>query len=66
MATIEKPVMVVGMDDSDESTYALEWTIAHFFGPYGSEPPFKLVLVHAKPTAMSAVGLAAGGFYILQ
>ncbi|KAL9360296.1 hypothetical protein Peur_048419 [Populus x canadensis] len=34
MATLEeKQVMVVGIDDSQHSTYALEWTFDHFFTP---------------------------------
>lgn len=61
MATDEKQVMVVGIDDSEQSSYALEWTLDHFFAPYASNPPFKLVVVHAKPTPTSAVGLAGPG-----
>ncbi|KAJ7977562.1 Universal stress protein A [Quillaja saponaria] len=61
MATVEKQVMVVGVDDSDHSSYALEWTLDHFFIPYASNPNFKLVLVHAKPSATSTVGLAGPG-----
>ncbi|GMN38007.1 hypothetical protein TIFTF001_007286 [Ficus carica] len=61
MATDEKQVMVVGIDDSEQSSYALEWTLDHFFAPYASNPPFKLVIVHAKPTPTSAVGLAGPG-----
>ncbi|KAK6788442.1 hypothetical protein RDI58_016967 [Solanum bulbocastanum] len=55
----EKPVMVVGLDDSEHSFYALEWTLEHLFGP--SPPPFKLLVVHAKPTATSVIGLAGPG-----
>ena len=60
-AVAEKPVMVVAIDDSEHSTYALEWTLDHFFTPYASNHPFKLVLVHAKPTASTSVGLAGPG-----
>ncbi|XP_050267150.1 universal stress protein PHOS34-like [Quercus robur] len=60
-AVAEKQVMVVAIDDSEHSTYALEWTLDHFFTPYASNHPFKLVLVHAKPTASSVVGLAGPG-----
>ncbi|OWM77964.1 universal stress protein PHOS34-like [Punica granatum] len=50
MATgAEKQVMVVGIDESDHSLYALRWTIDRFFAPFSPNPPFKLVLVHAKP-----------------
>ncbi|KAL3517445.1 hypothetical protein ACH5RR_020034 [Cinchona calisaya] len=62
MATAEKPVMVVGIDDSEHSFYALEWTLEHFFGTASSAvTPFKLVIVHAKPSPSSAVGLAGPG-----
>ncbi|XP_027365308.1 universal stress protein PHOS34-like isoform X2 [Abrus precatorius] len=55
----EKQVMIVGIDDSEHSTYALKWTLDHFF----ADPNriFKLVLVHARPSATSAVGLAGPG-----
>ncbi|KAJ7972961.1 Universal stress protein A [Quillaja saponaria] len=61
MATVEKQVMVVGVDDSDHSRYALEWTLDHFFVSFASNPTFKLLLVHAIPSATSAVGLAGPG-----
>jgi hypothetical protein len=61
MASSEKQVMVVGMDDSEQSIYALEWTLDHLFVPCASNPPFKLVIVHAKPTPTSAIGLAGPG-----
>ncbi|KAK4282491.1 hypothetical protein QN277_013861 [Acacia crassicarpa] len=60
MATSEKPVMVVGIDEHDHSTYALEWTLDHFFAN-GPNSVFKLLLVHSKPTAASAVGLVGPG-----
>uniref|UniRef100_A0A6N2M8V5 UspA domain-containing protein n=1 Tax=Salix viminalis TaxID=40686 RepID=A0A6N2M8V5_SALVM len=62
MSTLEKQVMVVGIDDSEHSTYGLEWTLDHFFTPsLGSNSLFKLVVVHAKPSASSAVGFAGPG-----
>ncbi|GAB4841142.1 hypothetical protein Ancab_021886 [Ancistrocladus abbreviatus] len=60
MAT-EKPVMVVGIDDSEHSFYALEWALEHFFTPHAPEFPFKLFIVHAKATPASAIGLAGPG-----
>ncbi|XP_054811391.1 universal stress protein PHOS32-like [Prosopis cineraria] len=60
MATLEKQVMVVGIDDYEHSTYALQWTLDHFFAS-GPNPLFKLLLVHAKPSATSVVGLAGPG-----
>ncbi|KAH7517075.1 universal stress protein PHOS34 [Ziziphus jujuba] len=58
---IEKQVMIVGVDESEQSRYALEWTLDHFFAPFSTIKPFKLVIVHAKPTPTSAVGLAGPG-----
>ncbi|CAK7348299.1 unnamed protein product [Dovyalis caffra] len=59
MATLEKQVMVVGIDDSEPSTYALEWTLDHFFAPHvGFNSIFKLVVVHAKSSPTSAIALA--------
>ncbi|CAK8544341.1 unnamed protein product [Lathyrus sativus] len=56
----EKQVMVVGMDDSDYSTYALEWTLDHLV-TQSPNPIFKLVLVHAKPSVSSRVGFVGPG-----
>ncbi|XP_055829277.1 universal stress protein PHOS34 [Solanum dulcamara] len=56
----EKSVMVFGIEDNQHSFYALEWTLDHFFTNYNTNSDFKLVLVHAKPTPASIIGLAAG------
>ncbi|XP_061365537.1 universal stress protein PHOS34-like [Gastrolobium bilobum] len=56
----EKQVMVVGIDDSDYSTYALEWTLDHLITP-PPNPIFNLVLVHAKPSVSSSVGFVGPG-----
>lgn len=53
--------MVVGLDDSEHSSYALEWTLDRFFVPFGSEQPFKLFIVHARPPTSSVLGLAGPG-----
>ncbi|XP_057776585.1 universal stress protein PHOS34-like isoform X2 [Salvia miltiorrhiza] len=58
---MEKSVMVVGIDDSDHSFYALEWTLQHFFSASPENSPFKIVVVHAKPSALATVGLAGPG-----
>ncbi|CAJ2629139.1 unnamed protein product [Trifolium pratense] len=55
-----QPVMVVAIDESDHSAYALRWTLDHFFTA-GNDSVFKLVLVHARPSATSSVGLAGPG-----
>ncbi|OMO81912.1 Universal stress protein A [Corchorus olitorius] len=61
MARSEKEVMMVAIDDSEQSAYALEWTLDRFFTPFASNPPFKLFIVHAKPTAASSIGLIGPG-----
>ncbi|XBH68127.1 hypothetical protein VPH35_096369 [Triticum aestivum] len=55
-----KMTMVVGVDESEHSYYALQWTLLHFFSP-GQQQQYRLVVVTAKPTAASAVGLAGPG-----
>ncbi|KAJ8506868.1 hypothetical protein OPV22_007754 [Ensete ventricosum] len=61
-SVVGKSVMVVGIDDSEHSFYALQWTLLHFFSPAaGSSSPFKLVVVSAKPTPTSVIGLAGPG-----
>ena len=52
--------MVVGIDDSEHSLYALQWILGHFFAA-GTAAQFKLVVVHAKPTPSSVVGLGGPG-----
>ncbi|GKV52578.1 hypothetical protein SLEP1_g59155 [Rubroshorea leprosula] len=49
--------MIVTVDDSEHSAYTLEWMLDHFFVPLGDSALFKLVIVHAKPSATFAVGL---------
>ncbi|GAV74916.1 Usp domain-containing protein [Cephalotus follicularis] len=61
MGDAGKPIMLMGLDDSNHSYHALEWTIDHFFTPHGTNYPFKLIIIHARPTAASAVGLAGPG-----
>ncbi|CAA6662049.1 unnamed protein product [Spirodela intermedia] len=61
-APSEKPVMVVAIDESEHSYYALRWTLQHFFTNAQHVPPhFSLVLVHAKPSAASAIGFGGPG-----
>jgi len=53
--------MVVAIDDSEHSFYALEWALDHFFAPYAPNFPFNIILLHAKPSPTSAIGLAGPG-----
>jgi hypothetical protein len=55
-----KPVMVVGIDDSDHSYYALEWTLQHFFAA-GQPQQYHLVVLTSKPPAASVIGIAGVG-----
>ncbi|ONK62942.1 uncharacterized protein A4U43_C07F9720 [Asparagus officinalis] len=63
MAADRATVMVVGIDDSEHSLYALQWTLLHFFSgsTAASASPFNLIVVHAKPTASSIVRFAGPG-----
>lgn len=53
--------MVMGVDESEHSFYALEWTLNNFFAKSGSDHPFKLVIVHARRTPASVIGVAGPG-----
>ncbi|XP_043711103.1 universal stress protein Slr1101-like isoform X2 [Telopea speciosissima] len=57
----EKSVIVVGIDDSEHSFYALHWALDHFFVPFASNPPFKLVVVRAIFSPPSVVGFPGLG-----
>ncbi|TVU49864.1 hypothetical protein EJB05_01203, partial [Eragrostis curvula] len=56
----KKPVMLVGIDDSEHSYHALQWTLQHFFGP-GLPQQYHLVVLTAKPPASSVIGIAGVG-----
>ena len=66
MATAETQTMVIGIDDSEQSTYALQWTLDHFFANSTVNPPFKLVIVHARPSPSAVIGLAGPGKVIIN
>ncbi|KAH9615884.1 hypothetical protein KSS87_019901 [Heliosperma pusillum] len=57
----EKAVMLVAIDESEQSLYALEWCLEHFITPFIPNQPFNLFLLHAKPTPSSAIGLGGPG-----
>ncbi|KAL6847413.1 hypothetical protein ACP4OV_023266 [Aristida adscensionis] len=57
-----KMTMVVGVNESEHSLYALQWTLQHFFAP--AQPQlYRLAVVTAKPAAAAAVGLAGPGAF---
>ncbi|KAL4296640.1 hypothetical protein GQ457_12G005680 [Hibiscus cannabinus] len=53
-----KQLMLIAVDDSPHSMYALEWTLDHFFTPFGANHPFRLVAIHARPLPVSVIQLA--------
>lgn len=57
----EKPVMVMAVDESEHSFYALGWALDHFFVKSGSDHPFSLVLVHARRIPASVIGVSGPG-----
>uniref|UniRef100_A0A2P2M1A7 UspA domain-containing protein n=1 Tax=Rhizophora mucronata TaxID=61149 RepID=A0A2P2M1A7_RHIMU len=57
----EKPVMLVAIDESEHSMYALDWVVRRFFAPFAPNYPCKLLIIHAKPTASSVVTAAGHG-----
>jgi len=50
---------VVGVDDSDHSYHALEWTVRHVAA--GMAGAADLVIVHAKPSPSSVVSFGGPG-----
>lgn len=60
-AAATKPVMVIGVDDSECAISALEWTLDRFFSQTVQLYPFKLVLVHVKPSPDVFVGVSGPG-----
>ncbi|PKI39636.1 hypothetical protein CRG98_039963 [Punica granatum] len=54
----EKPVIVVAVDESSHSFYALEWTLDRFFVPFAPVQHYSLVIVHARPSASTILGIA--------
>ncbi|CAA7044217.1 unnamed protein product [Microthlaspi erraticum] len=55
-------VMMVGIDESEHSMYALEWTLDRFFlSDENENPPFKLHILHARPHAISALCVSGPG-----
>ncbi|XP_039127681.1 universal stress protein PHOS34 [Dioscorea cayenensis subsp. rotundata] len=62
-AAAEKtPMMVVvGVDDSEHSYYAIQWVLRNFLSVTGT---FKLAIIHAQPSPAYAVGLSGTvGFF---
>ncbi|EPS57241.1 hypothetical protein M569_17579 [Genlisea aurea] len=55
---MERSVIVVGVDESEHSFYALEWTLQHLIK---ESSPFKLVVVHAKPPQTTAISFVGPG-----
>ncbi|XP_008451578.1 uncharacterized protein LOC103492816 isoform X4 [Cucumis melo] len=60
-AAASKPVMVIGVDDSECAIATLEWTLDQFFSQTIRIHPFKLVVVHVKPSPDVFVGFSGSG-----
>ncbi|XP_022973665.1 universal stress protein PHOS34-like [Cucurbita maxima] len=52
-------VLVIGVDETEHSFYALRWMLQHFFGP--NDIPHNLVIVHAKPPPSSVLAISGPG-----
>ncbi|PKA54901.1 Universal stress protein A-like protein [Apostasia shenzhenica] len=54
--------IVVGVDNSDHSFYALRWTLRHYFaGAAAVGAANRLVIVYAKPNPSSAISIGGLG-----
>lgn len=60
-AAAVKTAIVVGIDESGLSFYALRRALLLFFSGRGPNPPVKLVVVYAKPIPTSVVSVAGPG-----
>ncbi|KAI3469380.1 hypothetical protein Pfo_026043 [Paulownia fortunei] len=56
----DKQVMLIALDDNEHSFYALDWVLTHFFTP-ASDAKFQLIVIHAKVSSTSVIGLAGPG-----
>ncbi|XP_020592595.1 universal stress protein PHOS34-like [Phalaenopsis equestris] len=64
-AELKRGAIVVGIDDSEHSFYALQWILRRFFfggsnvSPLGAD--YKLIVIHAKPLPSSVIGIGGPG-----
>ncbi|KAK1275462.1 hypothetical protein QJS04_geneDACA016050 [Acorus gramineus] len=58
MASSIKNVIIIGIDDNDESTYSLEWTLDHLLV---SASRFRVVFIHVKVPAHSVLRISGPG-----
>lgn len=54
-------VMVIAVDDNIHSYHALQWTLKHLLSTPAAASAFKVIIVHARPTATSVVNIAGAG-----
>ena len=57
---LKRGTIVVGIDDSEHSFYALQWILGHFFAG-GGAAGYKLVIIHAKPFSTSVIAIGGPG-----
>lgn len=53
--------MVIAVDESEHSFYALGWALDHLFVKSGLDHAFSLVLVHARRIPASVIGVSGPG-----
>ncbi|KAK8954104.1 hypothetical protein KSP39_PZI002708 [Platanthera zijinensis] len=62
-ASKDRTVFLVGINNSKEAFYALEWTLRrHFSGDTKIGAASKLVVIYAKPTPSSVIGIGGLGY----
>ncbi|KAJ0035917.1 hypothetical protein Pint_24514 [Pistacia integerrima] len=61
MGDTSKPLMLVAVDDSNHSFFALEWALDNFFVSVGSNHLFRLMVIHARPTPTTFFGFGGPG-----
>ncbi|XP_044484068.1 universal stress protein PHOS34-like [Mangifera indica] len=61
MGDTAKPLMMVAVDNSNHSFYALEWALDNFFAKVGSNHLFRLIVIHARPSPNALFGFGGPG-----
>ncbi|KAL3829378.1 hypothetical protein ACJIZ3_018180 [Penstemon smallii] len=56
----DKQVMLIALDDSEHSFYALDWTLDHFFSS-AFTTNFNVIVIHARVPSTSVIQIAGPG-----
>ncbi|EHA8586389.1 universal stress protein PHOS34 [Cocos nucifera] len=57
----KKQVVLVAVDESNESMHALEWAVEHLFSSASVAANFKIILIHVKPPPVSILRISGPG-----